>query len=349
MQKVSDKDYTLPAEWQPMEVVMIAWPHKDTDWCDMLEEVHECYDNLAHAIARHARLIVIGPNLDDARRRLADVDTDIITFVDCPTNDTWTRDYGPITTVNKSGNVAVNDFVFNGWGLKFASNLDNCSTRFLSKKGVFDRNAYRNCLDFVLEGGGIDSDGLGTLLTTSECLLSPNRNAAMSREEIEDRLKERLGANRVLWLDHGFLAGDDTDSHVDTLARMAPHDTIIYTGCDDPTDMHYAALRDMATQLATFTTTDNKPYNLIELPLPDPIYDADGERLPATYANFLPLNDAVLIPVYGQPRKDMLAMQMLKIVYPDHTIEQVDCTALIKQHGSLHCATMQLPAGVLKF
>lgn len=328
---------------------MIAWPHKDTDWCYMLEEVQDCYDSLAHAIARHARLIVIGPDLDNARTRLADIDAERVTFIDCPTNDTWTRDYGPITTVDETGKVVVNDFVFNGWGLKFASDRDNRVTRFLTDKGVFDSSAYRNSLDFVLEGGGIDSDGHGTLLTTSECLLSPNRNAALSREKIEDHLKSSLGADRVLWIDHGFLAGDDTDSHVDTLARLAPHDTIIYTGCDDPTDLHYTALRDMAMQLATFTTADNKPYNLIELPLPDPVYDADGERLPATYANFLPLNDAVLMPVYGQARKDMLAMQMLKIVYPDHVIEQVDCSALIKQHGSLHCATMQLPAGVLKF
>lgn len=336
----------LPAEWEPVDAVLIAWPHKDTDWCDMLDSVSRCYTSLAHAIARHARLIVAGPDLSQARTALADIPADRIIFFDCPTNDTWTRDYGPLS-VESGQNRLTLDFVFNGWGLKFASDLDNRVNRFMHSFGLLKPGCLVNCLDFVLEGGSIDSDGCGTLLTTSECLLSPNRNAALTKEDIEKRLTAEFGADRVLWIDHGFLAGDDTDSHVDTLARLAPHDTIVYTGCDDPTDRHYPALKAMAGQIAGFTTASGKPYNLIELPLPDPVYDDDGERLPATYANFLPLNDAVLVPVYGQERKDMLAMQMLRIVYPDHTVEPVDCSALIRQHGSLHCATMQFPYGVL--
>ena len=336
----------MPSEWEPAVAVMIAWPHKDTDWCGMLDDIQLCYVELAHAISRHARLIIIGPDLSYPQKFLADIPEDRIIFHNCPTNDTWTRDYGPIC-IMENGNWRACDFVFNGWGLKFASDLDNRVTRALSDSSLMRPGCIANRLGFVLEGGSIDSDGCGTLLTTSECLLSPNRNAAMSRRQIEDTLKTDLGADRVLWIDHGYLEGDDTDSHVDTLARLAPHDTIVYTGCADPTDVHYQALSDMAQQIKQFRTASGLPYNLIELPLPDPIYDEDGQRLPATYANYLPLNDALLVPVYGQKRKDQLAIQMLQIVYPDHKIEPVDCRPLIRQHGSLHCATMQIPAGVL--
>lgn len=338
----------LPAEWENTDAVLLAWPHKDTDWAYMLDEVENCYIHLAHAIARHARLIIIGPRTISAREQLTDIAKGQIFFLECPTNDTWIRDYGPICSIDGTKSIA-NDFVFNGWGLKFASCLDNCATRHLRDKNLIKTSAYANRLDMVLEGGSIDSDGEGTLLTTSECLLSPNRNAALSRKDIEQRLSQIFGLQKVLWLDHGHLAGDDTDSHVDTLARLAPHCTIIYTGCDNPADEHYADLKDMATQLAGFKTPEGNPYNLIELPLPDPIYDEDGQRLPATYANYLPLNDAVLIPVYGQNEKDILACQILQSVFPDHKIETIDCRPLIKQHGSLHCATMQLPHGILSF
>ncbi|MDE7125188.1 MAG: agmatine deiminase family protein, partial [Muribaculaceae bacterium] len=293
----------LPAEWEPTEGVLIAWPHKNTDWAEMLEDVERCYCELAHAIARHARLIVIGPDLKSARDMLNDIPDERICFFQCMTNDTWTRDYGPITTLTDNSVVRANDFVFNGWGLKFASDHDNRATRRMVDAKLIDPGIYVNRLDLVLEGGSIDSDGAGTILTTSECLLSPNRNASLSRQDIENHIKEYLGARRVLWLDHGYLAGDDTDSHIDTLARLAPHNTIVYTGCDDPTDEHFTSLRDMASQLSEFRTADGATYNLIELPLPDPIYDEDGERLPATYANYLPLNDAVLVPSYGQKRK----------------------------------------------
>lgn len=209
------------------------------------------------------------------------------------------------------------------------------------------RGRYSNELSFVLEGGSIESDGQGTLMTTSQCLLSPNRNGAMSRDEIEEYLKSRFGLDRVLWLDYGALEGDDTDSHIDTLARLTPNDTILYVGTDDVTDSHYDELNKMKLQLQSFVTASGQPYNLIELPLPDAVYDEEGNRLPATYANFLIMNHSILMPVYRQPQKDELAAQIIKIAFPDHQVVKIDCSVLIKQHGSLHCVTMQVPETIL--
>ncbi len=268
-----------------------------------------------------------------------------VILVTVPTNDTWARDFGPISLTGTEG-VTFCDFKFNAWGLKFAADKDNLITRRLYEGGAL-RGDYRNCLGFVLEGGSVESDGKGTLLTTSECLLSPNRNGEMSKHEIEQYLMDRFNLDKVLWLDHGYLAGDDTDSHIDTLARLAPDDTIVYVGCDDPDDEHYESLQAMKRQLGEMVTKEGNGFNLIELPLPDAVYDETGQRLPATYANFLILNSSVLMPSYGQPKKDMLASQILKIAFPDREIKMIDCRALIKQHGSLHCVTMQLPEDTL--
>ena len=256
------------------------------------------------------------------------------------TNDTWTRDYGPIT-VEDGTDLRLFDFTFNGWGMKFAADKDNLVNSRLFAETVNRRG-------FVLEGGSIESDGRGTLMTTSRCLLSPNRNAQLSRDDIQEYLKAEFGLKQVLWVDHGFLEGDDTDSHIDTLARLAPHDTIIYCGAGNETGSQHDSLVAMARQLRSFTTPDRRPFNLIELPLPDPIFDDEGERLPATYANYLATPKAILMPTYGQPRNDRLAADTLRIVYGDRRIITVDCRALIRQHGSLHCATMQLPEVKLK-
>ncbi|MDE6486991.1 MAG: agmatine deiminase family protein [Muribaculaceae bacterium] len=337
----------LPAEWEAQGAVLIAWPHEDTDWAGMLPEVRRCYTRLAHAIAERALLIVIGPELDSAREALSGIDAERVHFVRMETNDTWTRDYGAITTVDAGGAAELHDFCFNGWGLKFAACHDNMATRELARGGVL-HGRYDNRLGFVLEGGSIDSDGRGTLLTTSACLMSANRNGDLARNEIEEELRRTLGAERVLWLDYGALAGDDTDSHVDTLARLAPNDTIIYTCCQDPADEHFEQLQAMKRQIEQLRTADGKPYNMVELPLPDAVYDEDGERLPATYANFLPLNGAVLMPVYGQERNDRLACDTMRVAFDGYEIVPVDCSALIRQHGSLHCATMQFPPQAIK-
>ena len=260
-------------------------------------------------------------------------------------NDTWARDHGAISLLIDD-RPAISDFGFNGWGLKFAANRDNLITGKLFKKSVFQPGvAYRNNLHFILEGGSIESDGKGTLLTTSQCLLAPNRNQPMTQDEIDDYLKQCLGAERVLWLHHGYLAGDDTDSHVDTLARFCDEQTIAYVKCDDPHDEHYQELRMMEEELESFVAHDGRPYRLVGLPMADAVYH-DGQRLPATYANFLIINGAVLIPFYGT-EKDSIAKDQLREIFPDREIIGVDCGQLIRQHGSLHCVTMQFPIGFL--
>nr|QCB64997.1 agmatine deiminase [uncultured bacterium] len=336
----------LPAEWENDGAILLSWPHKDTDWAGMLVRVTRCYVALSKAVIEAGqRLVIVAPDTSVPRRLLASLPQDKILYADLPTNDTWTRDFGPITVEEPDGTPVIVDFKFNGWGLKFAANHDNLVTSRLVKCGLL-RGSRDNQLSFVLEGGSIESDGKGTLMTTSECLLSPNRNGSMTRAEIEEKLKATLGASHILWVDHGALEGDDTDSHIDTLARIAPDDTIIYTACDDPSDSHYVSLSKMEKQLKTLRTIDGQPYNLVSLPLPDPEYDEDGNRIPATYANYLVTPGAVLMPSYGQKMKDLLAARILNMVWGRKVIA-VDCRALIRQHGSLHCATMQIPSSVI--
>ena len=312
----------------------------------MLEEVTICYIDIVKAIIQETDVIIVAPDIDIPKKQLSNLDQSRIKYLEIPTNDTWARDFGVITTCDNEGNFILNDFQFNGWGLKFASNKDNLITRAMIEQKAIT-GVYNNCMGFALEGGSIESDGNGLILTTSECLLSPNRNGDLSKEEIEQYLTTIFGIKKMLWLDYGFLEGDDTDSHIDTLARIAPNDTIVYVGTDDVSDIHYEALQSMKQQLTQFTTLEGNKFNLIELPLPDPIYDEDGYRLPATYANFLIMDKSVIIPIYNQPQKDLLATQIMQIAFPNHKIITVDCNALIKQHGSLHCVTMQLPKEIL--
>ena len=331
----------FPAEWAPQQFVQLTWPHADTDWAYMLEEVQACFKNIAREIAQRQRLLIVAPDIADVRRQIAnEVNMANVTLVELPSNDTWARDHGGIT-IFENGKPIVLNFQFNGWGLKFASDKDNLITERLHRAGhLFGE--LRNCRNFVFEGGSIESDGEGTLLTTSECLLSPNRNATMSRNDIEKYLLDVLGAKQMLWLDHGYLAGDDTDSHIDTLARLCPNNTILYVKCDDEADEHYEALRLMEEQLKTFRTLNGKPYRLIALPMAHPAYEED-ERIPATYANYLVINGAVLVPTYAT-ELDAIALAQVQQAFPEHEIVGVNCQALIRQHGSLHCVTMQYPS-----
>ena len=345
---MSDKDLknSLPAEWAPQSGIQLTWPHAETDWAYMLTEVRSCFAAIAREIAKRELLLIVTPEPEEVRKQIsATVNMENVRFMECETNDTWARDHGAITLLNADGSSLL-DFTFNGWGLKFASDKDNLITRQAVEAG-FLHGRYINRLGFVLEGGSIESDGQGTLLTTSECLLSPNRNGQMSRDEIEAYLCSVFHLQRVLWLDHGYLAGDDTDSHVDTLARLCSPDTITYVQCTDTQDEHYEALHRMEEQLKTFRTINGEPYRLLALPMADKI-EEEGERLPATYANFLIMNDAVLYPTYRQPENDARAGEVLQEAFPEYEIVGIDCRALIKQHGSLHCVTMQYPAGVLK-
>lgn len=333
----------LMAEWEmDAGAILVAWPHAATDWAPMLDEVDRCYQDLVGAIVKEHAVVVITPEPGRVKNLLAGLTGERQPLVvELPTDDTWTRDYGPLTVETPDGSRRLLDFQFNGWGLKFGAANDNLATSRLAASGFF-RDPVENCRDFVLEGGSVETDGHGTLLTTTRCLMSANRNGRMSRGEIGAKLSAAFGTPHQLWLDHGALEGDDTDSHIDTLARLAPDDTIIYTGTSGQDDRQAEGLRRMAAQLRTFRTIGGLPFNLIELPLPDVITDEEGHRLPATYANYLVTSRAVFLPVYGQERNDALARGMLKVAFPNHNVHTVDCRALIKQHGSLHCATMQL-------
>lgn len=331
----------LPAEWAEQAFVQLTWPHADTDWAYMLDEVNECFVNIAKAILKFEKLLIVCVDTEEVEGFFDEEELANITFAEMPTNDTWARDHGGIT-VFEDGKPVVYDFTFNGWGMKFAANHDNLITRKLYMAGIFGDYAHKNCFDFILEGGSIESDGKGTILTTAECLLSDNRNH-LSEDDVNEELKEFFGAKQVLWLESGYLAGDDTDSHVDTLARLCPDDTIAYVKCEDETDEHYDALYEMEQELQAFKTLEGKPFRLIALPMADAAYDEDGERIPATYANFLIINGAVLVPTYNTA-KDQLALDQIQKAFPDHEIIGIDCQALIKQHGSLHCVTMQYPA-----
>ncbi len=332
----------MPGEWAPQDAILISWPHEDTDWNYMLQEVQDCYLQIASAVTEHENLIIVTPNPESVKQQLQVLpNQDKIHIYKVETNDTWARDFGPITILDHQKPIAL-DFKFNGWGLKFAACKDNLINRNLAAASLFAA-PIQNHLNFVLEGGSIESDGNDTIMTTSNCLLSPNRNGEFSKHQIEDYLKNAFGAKQILWVDHGDLEGDDTDSHIDTLARFAPNNTIIYTECLNKEDSHYEEILKMGNQIKEFKNIDGNAYNFVTVPLPDPIFDEDGLRLPATYANFLITNNSVLVPIYNQPENDKLALSAIKKAMPDYNIIGIDCNALIKQHGSLHCVTMQLP------
>jgi agmatine deiminase len=337
----------LPAEWEEQDGVLIAWPHEDTDWRPWLTAVEPVFIQIIVQISRREAAVVVAPDIAYAAARLkaAGAAMDRITLCPMETNDTWSRDFGPITVMDGEKPLLL-DFGFNGWGLKFAAHRDNRVSRRLHGEGIFGSNTLKT-IGLVLEGGSIESDGRGSILTTAECLLNPNRNPHLTKAEIETALGELLGAEHFLWLENGYLAGDDTDSHIDTLARICPDDTIAHVRCDDPKDEHYQAICAMEGELARFRTRDGRPYRLLPLPWPEVKFDEDGVRLPATYANFLVINNAVLVPTY-RDKNDAAALAVMTEAFPRHEIIPIDCLPLILQHGSLHCVTMQLPKGTLK-
>lgn len=336
------KTRRLPAEWEPQSAVQLTFPHADSDWADMLDEVLPCFVQIAETISRFQKVLIVCQNARETLPLLKGAVQENLILTEIPSNDTWTRDHGGITILENDQPVVL-DFMFNGWGLKFPADCDNRITRALWEQKLL-RGEHRY-IGMVLEGGGIESDGQGTLLATEETLLSPNRNPHLSKTQTEAFLKDIFGLERVLWLPEGFLAGDDTDSHIDTLARFCSPDTMAYVSCDVPEDEHFAALSAMQRSLENMRTHSGQPYRLIRLPWPDACHAADGHRLPATYANFLIINGAVLVPTY-RVRQDAEALEILAGVFPDREIIGIDCRPLIEQHGSLHCITMQYPMGV---
>ena len=320
MKQEVTKRITLPAEWEEQEMVQLTWPHEETDWAPMLDEITATYIEMAQAISEREKLLIVAPDVEKVKRLLAEHLTtqqmSNVVYHQCPTNDTWARDHAFLTLSDGT----LLDFCFNGWGEKFEASLDNAINGLLiddseskvesnhnSQFSILNSQFYESHLDFVLEGGSIESDGKGTIYTTRCCLLAPHRNQPLTEQQIEQELKRRLRADRIVWLDDEPLPGDDTDGHIDTLARILPDGT------------------------------------LLRMPLPDPIFDEDGTQLPATYANYLIINGAVLVPTYGQPENDRRAMERIGEAFPGREIIGIDARPIIRQHGSIHCCAMQYP------
>ncbi len=344
---MTEQALRFPAEWEPQSAILLAWPHAGTDWAERLAEVEETYIALVAAITRFGRAIVCVGDDDIeayARARLssARIDMERVRFVTVPYDDTWLRDTGPVTLREGRG-FRLLDFRFTGWGGKFGASEDDRLVQRLHAAGLF-RDAERQQVDFALEGGAIETDGAGTLLTTWRCL--GERHPDVPRDALATRLAGWLAQDRVLGLEHGYLEGDDTDAHVDTLARFAAPDAIVFQACDDPADPHHDELAAMAAELAALRTREGAPYRLFPLPWPQPIRDVGGRRLAASYANFLIVDGAVLAPSYDDPA-DARAREVLENAFPGREIVQVPCRPLIWQNGSLHCITMQLPEGLV--
>jgi agmatine/peptidylarginine deiminase len=333
----------LPPEWAPQAFIHLTWPRRDGDFAPWFAAVEANFVRIAEAITRYQPVLIACPgDAADLHRRLvaASLPPQRLRVVQVQANDVWARDHGPITVL-RDGEPLHLDFVFNGWGGKFDARLDNTVTQQLAAAGALP--APVASIDFVLEGGGIESDGGGTLLTTERCLLAPSRNPKLNRGTIEQKLAHWFGLKRILWLKHGDLLGDDTDGHIDTLARFCDAGTLAYQACEDRDDPHFEDLAAMAAELRAFKQADGRPYRLIPLPMAPVIRDADGHRLPAGYANFLILNGAVLVPTYGDAGRDAAALAALAPAFPGRDIVGVDCVPLIHQFGSLHCVTMQVP------
>jgi len=336
-------------EWHPQDAIQLTWPTPTSDWAPLLEPIEATLEAMVVAITRYQPVLVTVQDAAQRERLLhrfgaLGVAVEQRHFVIADSDDTWARDHGPIA-VEKNGRIELLDYLFTGWGGKFAAERDDRLTRTLDALGVYAVPV--NTQKLVLEGGAIDTDGEGTLLTTSACLLNPNRNPTLDRDGMEARLQRDLGVSRVLWLENGHLEGDDTDSHIDTLARFCDPATIVYVRCDDPEDAHYKALAAMEEELKALRREDGSPYRLLPLPWPKACFDPDdGHRLPATYANFLIINGAVLVPTYGDAA-DFRALAVIDRAFPGRDVIPIDCRAVIRQHGSLHCLTMQLPRGSL--
>ncbi|MEZ5453008.1 MAG: agmatine deiminase family protein [Thiothrix sp.] len=338
------------AEWHPQWGVLLAWPHPDTDWADNLQEAETCYAQIVSAISHREHVLLLchdavhQAHIEAVLSQETAWNQGNVHCVQMPYNDTWARDFGFIT-VMQDGKPVLLDFTFNAWGGKFDAALDNAVNAQLAALPLLAGNMLETH-PLVMEGGSLETDGQGTLLTTEICLLNPNRNPALGRTDIETQLRAALGVERILWLANGHLEGDDTDAHIDTLARFADPQSIIYMTCTDPADSHYAPLQAMETELKALRQPNGEAYRRFPIPMPAAIYDGD-RRLPASYVNFLIINGAVLLPVYADECFDPVAIEQMQAAFPAHDIIPIDCRALIAQNGSLHCVTMQIPHEVV--
>ena len=340
------------AQWQDQDAILIAWPHKKTDWQPWLKKAEQTYIELVHKISAVTPIVILIDDclsVDDVKTKLTLNHTNLssVNFISVNYDDTWVRDFGVITLVDDLTPKITQslNFTFNAWGDKFANNLDNLINSKLESKSFFRQPLKK--IDFILEGGSIETDGQGTLLTTETCLLNPNRNKHLSQQQIEGQLKQLLNVDRVLWLKHGHLSGDDTDAHIDTLARFVDAQTIVFQGCTDLNDENYIHLNKMKDELLSLKTKQGFPYRLIELPLAQAQFDIKKNRLPASYVNFLISHKHIFVPFYGC-KQDQIVLNQLKQALPNYSIRAINCRTLIEQFGSLHCITMQLPKYVMQ-
>lgn len=345
MQLQQENSYYLPPEYKEQMAIKLIWPHTKNAWAD-LNKIEPILGEIIYHIALSQPVWITYFNKLHYQSIIKllknyNVNLNNIFFYQGKSDDIWVRDYGPLT-VYKNKKLHLLKFQFNGWGNKYPYTNDNVLIEKLHKKNVFGNTSLEK-IEMVLEGGSIDVDGYGSILTTRRCLLAKNRNPTLSEQQIEERLKKYFGINRILWLDHGYLEGDDTDSHIDILARFTDPHTIAYMQCTDKKDIHFSELNAMEKQLKSWTSYKKKPYRLIPLPWIKPHYSKlDKRRLPATYANFLIINKAVLLPTYNDPA-DQQALERIKLCFPQRKIIPIHCSPILEGGGSLHCITMQIP------
>ena len=315
------------AEWSEQEYLLLALPHEKTDWKPYLDEILETYKNLIELVSSFQKVLLIAPNEKDFKpfSHFKNVD-----FFQCPTNDTWIRDFGAIE-VYENGKIKALDFTFNAWGNKFESSLDNAVNSKLFKDKL-KQNLQK--IDLVLEGGSIDFNGKGTMLTSAYCLLNSNRNPHLNKTELEKKLKNIFGLNEILWLENGFIKGDDTDHHIDTLARFIDEETIAFCVCDDKEDEHFKPLALMKEEL------EKTHFKLVELPLPKALF-YKNQRLGASYANFVFINQALIVPFYGD-KNDEIVKNRLQNALPNREVIGIDARVFLRQNGSIHCSCQNL-------
>lgn len=323
---------------------MLVYPHEQSDWNDNLLKVRMLYHELIKKTIKFGKIILIIPENMNYKNEL-NINNKNLICIKAKTNDTWIRDNGPIFIKENEIFTALN-FKFNGWGNKFNYKLDNDLNNKIFSSNIFKKNVIKRDINFVLEGGSIDNNGDGIILTTQNCLLNKNRNPQYSKEAIEGLFSEIFGQNKILWLKNGKLMGDHTDSHIDMLAKFVNKDTIIYVKSANPNYPYFNELKLMEEELMNFRDCNNKPFKLIPIPLPE-IKDLQGNYLPATYTNFLIFNSAVIVPIYNS-KEDQQAMDIFESIFYNKEIIQIDCRVLISEGGAIHCATNNIPKGFLK-
>jgi len=349
LQDCAQNSMLLP-EWTEQDAVLLAWPHAQSDWSSLLPRIEDTYLAFMAAITRYESVILLvnsEPLLEyvQARIKQSPIQTDRVTPCVIPYDDTWLRDSGPLTVQGAQG-LQLLDFRFNGWGGKYLALDDDQICQRLNTDTTLLIDSFI-AQDIFLEGGSIDTNGAGSLLTTRQCLLAPTRNPQLQEADYAELFLRLFGTRQVLWIENSELAGDDTDGHIDMLARFCNASTIAYTSCDYQHDPQFESLGNMAEELRSFRDLQGAPFELVPLPIPAAIHNREGHRLPASYANFLIINQAVLVPTYAD-QNDHVALSALAGCFPDRKVIGIDARAAIEQYGSLHCLSMQLPRGVLR-